>query len=94
MRLCFLISVLSTREEQMILIIFGHFAERQSFIKIDDVARRTLLVNKHRQCSGEHSGIMCIISEMRQDVNCLHPRGSRQRYILIVRECGRPESFG
>lgn len=42
----------------MILIIFGRFADKQNFIKIDDVTRRALLVNKHRQCSGEHSGII------------------------------------
>jgi len=39
------------------LIIFDR-RQRQSFVKIDDVARRTLLVNKHRQCSGERSGII------------------------------------
>jgi len=32
----------------MSLIIFDR-RQRQSFIKIDDAARRTLLVNKHRQ---------------------------------------------
>jgi len=52
----FFISVDKKRID-MSFIIFDR-RQRQSFIKIDDVARRTLLVNKHRQCSGEHSGII------------------------------------